>query len=120
MKDETREKMSKASTGKKHTQESKDKISRTRIKYLKENPDKVPYLFNHCSKERSYPGIYFKGIFDSHGVDYTEQYRISTYQLDFAILDKKIDIEIDGDQYHLDKRIVKCDIRRNKFLIDEG
>ena len=35
----------------KHTEESKKKISRSRIKYLKENPDKVPYLLNHSSKK---------------------------------------------------------------------
>jgi very-short-patch-repair endonuclease len=38
------------------------------------------------------------------------------YELDFCIVDKKIDIEIDGEQHYVDERIEKSDINRNKFL----
>jgi len=44
---------------KKHSQETKDKISKSRIKYLMEHPDKVPYLLNHSSR-MSYPEKIFK------------------------------------------------------------
>ena len=40
--------------------------------------------------------------------------------MDFCILDKKIDIEIDGDQHYLDNRIVESDKRRNKYLDELG
>lgn len=98
------------------TEEHKQKISKSRIKFLKENPDKVPYKLNHYSKGRSYAEEYWKTILDSNDLIYEEQHRIGTYQLDFAFLDKKIDLEIDGDQHHLDPRIVKSDIRRNEYL----
>lgn len=102
--------------------ETKSKISEGRIKYLRENPDKVPYKLNHYSKGRSYPEEYWKGILDSRGVEYIEQFQIGPYQLDFAIVKKdiKIDLEINGDQHHLDERVVASDIRRNAYLEDLG
>ena len=39
-------------TNKPLSQEHKNKISISRIKFLKENPDQVPYLLNHYSKEK--------------------------------------------------------------------
>ena len=117
---ETKDKIRKASIGRKHSQETKDKISRAILKYLSENPDKVPYKLNHYSKGPSYPERYWKKILDKFEIQYTEQYQIHTYQLDFALVGSKIDIEIDGDQHYLDERIVKSDIRRNEYLENLG
>lgn len=103
----------------KHTQETKDKISRIRKEYLKNNPDKVPYLINHSRKE-SYPEKYFTEIFKKENLNVVKAYRVGLYELDFAIPDRRIDIEIDGSQHYYDKRIVESDIRRNKFLEDNG
>ena len=100
------------------SEETKKKISESRIKFLRENPDMVPYKLNHYSKGRSYPEEYWKGILDSHGVSYTEQYQVGPYQLDFVI--GNIDLEIDGDQHYLDKRVVASDKRRNKYLENLG
>ncbi len=36
--------------------------------------------------------------------------------LDFAILNEKIDLEIDGDQHYLDDRIAESDKRRDAFM----
>ena len=117
---ETKDKLRRANIGKKHSQETKDKISRARLKYLSENPDKVPYKLNHYSNGPSYPERYWKKIFDNFQIQYTEQYQIHTYELDFALVDAKIDIEIDGDQHYLDERIIKSDIRRNEYLENLG
>jgi len=116
----TRNKIIEALTGRKHSQESKDKISRARLKYLTENPDKVPYLLNHYSKGPSYPEKYWKEIFDKYGVKYTEQYRIHLYQLDFALIEEKIDIEIDGNQHYSNEKAIKRDIRRDEYLENLG
>lgn len=118
--EESRRKRSKSSTGRKHTEETKRKISKSRVKFLRDNPEMVPYKLNHYSKGRSYPEEYWKGIFDAHEIDYVEQYQIGPYQLDFAIVDMKLDIEIDGEQHYLDERIVKSDARRNAYLEAEG
>lgn len=116
----SRQKLRNANIGRKHSQEVKDKISRARRKYLSENPDMVPYKLNHYSKGPSYPERYWKKIFDKASLNYVEQYQIHTYQLDFALVEEKIDIEIDGDQHYLDNRIIGSDKRRNQYLENLG
>lgn len=103
----------------KHSKETKDKISKSRNKYLLENPDKVPYKLNHSSKE-SYPEKYFNEIFTNECIKLERYYRVGLYELDFALVDKKIDIEIDGDQHYLDPKVTEIDIRRDKYLSDNG
>lgn len=105
--------------GKKHSTETREKISKARKKFLKENPDKVPYLLNHSSKI-SYPEQYFKELFENEKIELEFKYRIGTYELDFADPINKIDIEIDGSQHKLDLRIVEHDIKRDKYLNDLG
>lgn len=99
-----------------HSQETKDKLSAIRTKYLTENPDKVPYLLNHYSNGPSYPEEYFAGIF----TDLVRYHRIGLYELDFADIEQKIDLEVDGDQHYLDERIAESDIRRTAFLEEQG
>jgi len=106
-------------TPRKHSDETKKKISEIRKKYLQENPDKVPYKLNHSSKE-SYPEKYFTEVFGNEGIEVVKSFNIGIYELDFCILDKKIDIEIDGSQHYYDEKIVESDKRRNKFLEDNG
>lgn len=118
--EKSRLKMSIASSERRHTDETKKKISESRIKFLRENPDQVPYKLNHYSKGRSYAEEYWKVVLDSNNIVYEEQYQIGTYQLDFAFPELKIDLEIDGDQHHLDKRIVESDKRRNLYLEELG
>jgi very-short-patch-repair endonuclease len=114
--------LSKVKSGKtprKHSEETKKKISEIRKKYLQENPDKVPYKLNHSSKE-SYPEKYFTEVFKNEGIEVVKSFYIGLYELDFCIPNKKIDIEIDGNQHYYDEKIVESDKRRNKFLEDEG
>lgn len=116
----TRNKISETSSGRKHSDETKILLSEIRKDFLLENPDMVPYRLNHYSKGRSYPEQYWKEILDNNNINYEEQYQISYYQLDFALLSKKIDLEIDGDQHYLDPKIVESDNRRTKFLENLG
>ena len=103
-----------------HSLETRKKISESRIKYLLENPDKIPYKLNHYSKGPSYPEIYWKQILDNNNIKYEEQFQVGTYTLDFAFLDLMIDLEIDGDQHYLDERVINSDIRRNSILYSKG
>ena len=105
--------------GRPHSQETKDKISIARKKYLMDNPDKVPYLLNHSRKE-SYPEKYFTEVFLKEEINVVKCYRVSLYELDFSIPDRKIDIEIDGSQHYLDKKIVESDKRRTEYLESNG
>jgi hypothetical protein len=115
---ETRLKFSEIRKNSVCSQETKDKISKSRIKYLDENPDKVPYVLNHSSKQ-SYPEKYFKDVFGKdEGVQF--EFRVSRYSLDIAFPLTKFNIEIDGEQHYNDARVIASDIRRNQFLKDLG
>lgn len=98
--------------------ETKNKISKSRIKYLTDNPSQVPYILNHYSKGDSYPEKYFEECLRES--PYVKKYRVGLYELDFADVLNKIDLEIDGDQHFLDSRIVDHDIKRNNDLIMKG
>lgn len=113
------EKISESNKGRKLSNETKRKISEGRIKYLEKNPDKVPYLLNH-SREESYPEKYFSDVFKDRGLDLKRHHRIWLYELDFCIEEKRIDIEIDGNQHYLDKRIIESDRKRDIYLKNKG
>lgn len=105
--------------GRKLSEEIKKKISRSRIKYLMEHPDKVPYIINHSSK-KSWPEQVFENALKSAGIDGWEfRYRNGIYEYDFAFLDKKIDVEIDGGTHKTDK-VIQIDKRRDKFSKENG
>ena len=105
--------------GRPHSEETKNKISRHRKEYLKNNPDKVPYLLNHSSKE-SYPEKYFTEVFEKEKIEIIKKHRVGLYELDFCIIDRKIDIEVDGSQHYYDKKILESDKRRTEFLESRG
>jgi very-short-patch-repair endonuclease len=106
-------------TGRTHTEEQKQKISRSRKQYLLEHPDQVPYLLNHSSQE-SYPEIYFTELFKNEEINLHKEYYCLGYFLDFCDPIKKIDIEIDGEQHCVDSKIVEHDKIRNAVLEKAG
>ncbi len=89
------------------SENTKKKISESRIKYLKENPDRVPYLINHSSNGETYPEKYFREILEKKNLDFEPKYPFSIYELDFAFITKSINLEIDGSQHKYDLKIVK-------------
>jgi very-short-patch-repair endonuclease len=103
----------------KHTKETKNKISIARKKYLIENPDKVPYKLNHYSKGESYPEKYFNKIFSKQPINYIKELPVKYYSLDFAF-DGKINVEIDGEQHYVDERIIKSNQERDEYLQNKG
>lgn len=100
--------------GHKHTDESKQKISIGRIKFLECNPDYV-----WCNKP-SYPERYWAKIFAQTDLPIIPEYRIRSYKLDFALIEQKIDIEIDGEQHYNHPAIVRSDIKRTSKLKQSG
>jgi len=97
-----------------HTEESRKKISETRKKYLRDNPDKIPYLLNHKHKRKFYSEEYFNECLKD--TNFINEYKVDTYSLDFAEVVNKIDLEIDGNQHFYDKKIIEHDKKRNFYL----
>lgn len=108
------------SKGKPMSEEQKKKISDTMKQYLSDNPNKIPYVLNHHSHGDSYPEKYFKDIFDLNNINYKQNYFTCGYFLDFAFVDSKHYIEIDGEQHYVDDRIVEHDKIRTDKLLKNG
>ena len=100
------------------TEDHKLKLSIARTKYLKENPDKVPYKLNHYSKGQSYPENYFEKWLLNEEVSFISEQQVSIYSIDFRI--GNIALEIDGEQHYVDKRIVKSNFYRDEYLKSLG
>ena len=90
------------SEGMLHTQATKDKISLSRKIYLKNNPDKHPW--KKSIKFKSVPCEHFKKYLIAEEVSFVEEYLIEesdrNFSIDIAFPDKKIAIEINGNQHY--------------------
>jgi very-short-patch-repair endonuclease len=107
-------------TSRLHTDETKQKMSKIRKAYLKEHPEMVPYKLNHYSKRTSYGERYFMEVFEKETIPLKHHLQVGLYELDFYNEELKIYFEVDGDQHYLDKKILESDIRRNKWLFEQG
>jgi very-short-patch-repair endonuclease len=84
------------------------------------------WLSVNLNKEnRTYAEQYFldminfnKKIFNKWTI--LEKVQFSKYVLDFAILELKLDIEIDGQFHITDKKTIAKDKKRNRFLLEQG
>jgi very-short-patch-repair endonuclease len=101
------------------TKELRQELSKKKIAFLKENPTKVPYLLNHSSKE-SYPEKIFRIALEHNNINgWIQEYQNSIYSYDFAFIDPKIDVEIDGAT-HLTEKVKKIDERRDRWSNEQG
>lgn len=105
--------------GKHWDEEHKKLFSEIRKKFLKEHPEKVPYLLNHSSK-MLYPERYFNFIIMAEHINAKFHLNIGKYQLDFYNENLKKYLEIDGESHYTDKKTIQIDKERTKFLTDIG
>jgi very-short-patch-repair endonuclease len=66
----------------------------------------------------SYPEAFFRKVLNENNIQFEKDYRQGRWFIDFAILDKKIALEIDGKQ-HLEKDRQECDRRKDEHLISQ-
>ena len=117
-KPETLEKLSNSFKNHKHTSTTKEKISRSRKKYLEEYPEKIPWKLNHSSKI-SYPEKYFLELFKKENIDLQYHKQVGLYELDFYNDKLKKYVEIDGEQ-HYTPEMIKHDKIRSDYLYSLG
>jgi len=90
------------------TDETKQKISQIRKKYIADHPEKIPY-FNKPPRD-SWPEKIFENALQRHNItDWVKHYRIFKYEYDFAFPLLKIDVEIDGSMHKEDKDKIRDD-----------
>jgi len=114
-----KEKLSKISKGKKLSETHKNKISVSRKKYLDNNPGQIPYLLNHSSKESNPEKMFREQLENKRITGWIQEYSIKRYSLDFAFLEKKIDVEIDGETHNIPSVAIK-DTERDITLSKMG
>jgi len=103
----------------KHSEESKDKIRKKRIEYMKNNPDATAWRKSNLSYPES---LFLKKMLE---LKWDEKYAILRefcifpYYIDFAFPNNKLAVEIDGSQHLIPDRKNK-DEQKDKLLIENG
>lgn len=67
----------------------------------------------------SYPEQFFMGVLINNNISYQHNKPVGKYFIDFAIVEKKIALEIDGKQHQYENR-KKSDEIKDKFLTENG
>lgn len=106
-----------------HTEEEKKLISEKRKQYLQEHPDEHPW--KRGTKFISVPCEKLKEVLKQEGFNFAEEYSDRrwehNYSIDIAFLDKKLAIEINGNQhYNNDGTLKPYYQNRHNYLISEG
>lgn len=99
--DETRKKFSDSSRGRVVSNETKEKISLRRKKWLKENPDKHPWRRHQNYK--SHPCEKLKEILKSYNLKFEEEYiplKTRNFSCDIVFCEEKLIIEVNGQQHY--------------------
>lgn len=107
-------------TGKTHSEETKEKMRKARVEYLSDG--KQHGAFDKSKK------TYLENWFDNFLIEndlyskYNIKYNYSVYPyfLDFAFIDLKLDVEVDGSYHYIYEENIPRDQKRNKTLEDAG
>lgn len=70
----------------------------------------------------SYPETWFMRMIESENIDssYIREYKFFTFSLDFAWIDKKIAVEVDGRFHKISDYQKDCDTRKDALLSENG
>jgi very-short-patch-repair endonuclease len=103
----------------KHTEETKKKMREKRLAWMKANQDKTAWRL----KNMSYPEKCFQKILEDNGLDKKyliyREYSVFPYFIDFAFINEKVAVEIDGSQ-HLEENRKKRDDEKDALLLSKG
>lgn len=101
------------------SEETKDKIRKARLNWMKEHPEQTAWRL----KNMSYPEKCFQKILEDNGLNKKyliyREYSVFPYFIDFAFINEKLAVEIDGSQ-HLEEDRKKRDVKKDKLLLSKG
>ena len=105
-----------------YSEETKKELSEKRKKYLFENKDK--HVWKRNDKFKSVPCEHFKNILKENSIDFVSEYspiNSNNFSVDIVFPDKKIGIEINGNQhYNSDKTLKKYYQERHDLIEANG
>ena len=102
--------------GKKHSEGTKRKISETQ----KNNYKNKSRWFIQGRGKRSFAENYFNDIFSCFNNIPKNNFKVDRFWLDFAWVDKKIYVEIDGEQHYINNDLIQRDKDRGRILKNLG
>jgi len=107
--------------GKKLSQKHKDKVSES-MKIAHKEGRAHNIGMSRWNNEPSYPEKFFMKVIENEFNDknYEREYNVGKYSIDFAWVDSKLCIEIDGEQHERFKAIKERDIKKDMCLINDG
>ena len=108
-------------TGKHHTDEQRKNLSeKMKIAHAEGRAHNIGE--SRWNNEPSYPEKWFMTVISNHFYDknYTREYSFHRFSLDFAWVEKKKCIEIDGDQHIRFEENIERDKRKDEKLKEEG
>lgn len=96
------------------TGESKEKVRKAMLKRVELG---IHSGWKTRTKAPSYPEQYFINLFNTENITgWVRDHKIGKYFIDFAFIDEKIALEIDGKQHWTDPDRIESDIRKDNFL----
>lgn len=121
IRESTREKLRKASKGRRHSKDAKKKISES-MKQAHAEGRAWNIGQSRWNNEPSWPEKFFMEVIENEffDKDYSREYPLSIYSCDFAWPHKKKCIEIDGEQHRRFQEVIDRDARKDKKLKSEG
>ena len=117
----TRKKMSNSKNGKSLTLEHRNQISES-MKMAHKEKRAWNIGKSRWNNKESYPESFFRKVIENEffDKDYVQEYAVGIYSIDFAWPNKKLAIEIDGDQHERFEEYKQRDMRKDQFLTEEG
>lgn len=105
----------------KHDEEYKKKMRQIRLQYMKEHPEETAWRKRN---EPSYPEKCFIKFLQENNYDkkylIEREKSIFPYFIDFAFINEKLAVEIDGSQHIKDDERKKRDVEKDELLISKG
>lgn len=103
----------------KHTEETKCKIREKRLRFMEEHPEQTAWRQSNLS----YPERCFLEMLTESGLSekflIVREYSVYPYFIDFAFVDEKLAIEVDGSQHLTDERSAH-DKEKDELLLSNG
>lgn len=121
MSEDTRQKISDASKNRKLSEETKEKISDA-MKKAHSDGRAWNIGMSRWNNKPSYPETFFINVIENefNNKNYIREYPFHKYSLDFAWVNQKKVIEIDGSQHQRFDEIKKRDNEKELLLLKEG
>ena len=118
---DTIKKITLSSIGREVTNETREKVSKGMKKaHIEGRAWNIGK--SRWNNEPSYPEKFFMKVIENEFNDkkYQREFNVGIYSIDFAWIDKKIAIEIDGQQHERFEEYKLRDERKDQFLIESG